>query len=276
MSASERLGVIGDPIAHSLSPAMHAAALEAAGLDWTYEAHRVAGPDLPEWWLTVGRRLRGFNVTIPHKTAVSALVDDVDTVCHATGAVNTVLRAGHRTRGYNTDPVGFLCALSEAGFNPFGANVLVFGAGGAARGVVHALEPLARRIVVANRSVESAQRLRGERLEAVSLDDASLPARVRQADLLVNATPMGMRHLADVSPLPQGATIRSETFVSDLVYGHDTPLLRTARRCGCVVQDGLEMLIQQGAESFRLWTGVEPDIAAMRRACRDRMEILSC
>jgi shikimate dehydrogenase len=261
----ERLGVIGDPIGHSLSPIMHRAALDDAGLEWTYDAHLVPVGSLGAWMRSTGRDMRGFNATIPHKVALLDHVESVDRAARTIGAVNTVVREAGGFRGFNTDPAGFRAALAGLDFDQSGALIVVFGAGGAARSVVYALRPFVSRIVVVNRDVGRARTL--EAADAsLALDDGDLRPLVREADLLVNATPMGMSHLADASPLPAGTELRPEAVVMDLVYGRVTPFLATALQWGCRCTDGLEMLVQQGAESFRLWTRREPNIEAMRSA----------
>jgi shikimate dehydrogenase len=266
LKSTERLGVIGDPIGHSLSPAIQRAALDDAGLTWTYDAHRVAVDELVEWLASVGRSMRGFNATIPHKVALLGQMDELDPAATSIGAVNTAAHHGTGLRGYNTDPTGFLAALATLPLDARATRVLVFGAGGAARAVVYALRPVASEIVVASRDARRAAMLSPD--AALALDDPALRAAIREADLLVNATPMGMSHLPDATPLPVGTELQPETAVMDLVYGRDTPLLATARDVGCRCADGTEMLVQQGAESFRLWTGQEPNVEVMREALK--------
>jgi shikimate dehydrogenase len=244
---------------------MQQAGLVAAGLPWTYDAYHVSAGALPGWLNTTGRDLRGFNATIPHKISLMAYMDELDPAAGSIGAVNTVVHVANGLRGYNTDPAGFLLALAAMRFDARGAAVVVFGAGGAARAVLYALRPHTSRITIASRDVRRARAIARDE-GAVALGDPVVSADVRDADLLVNATPMGMSHLPDASPLPMGTELRSETAVMDLVYGRDTPLLMTARQTGCRCADGREMLVQQGAEAFRLWTGREPNVDVMREA----------
>ncbi|HLJ69364.1 MAG TPA: shikimate dehydrogenase [Chloroflexota bacterium] len=265
----DRYAVIGDPIDHSLSPAMQRAAFERAGIDACYEAINVPAGDL-ESALPRLRDLRGFNVTVPLKELLVRRLDEVDPAAQVIGAVNTVVLRRGRLHGYNTDPAGFSATLQRLGRRDGWSRVVVFGAGGAARAVLYSLAGLADRVVVVNRSLDRAEGvmalLNGKGVVMLPAD-SRLPAEIADAGLLVNATPQGMKHLSDLSPLPTSIALRPETDVIDLVYGRMTPLLRAARTAGCRFLDGLEMLVHQGAASFRLWTGVEPDIDAMRSAC---------
>lgn len=266
--------VIGDPIEHSLSPRMQIAAFDAAHLSGTYQALRVTAGELAGTvaWLR-RNRYRGFNVTIPHKRTIVPLLDRVHQSARTTGAVNTVAREDDELVGHNTDIEGFDMALSVLAGSDWSGPALVFGAGGAARAVVVALAKRGCRIAVSNRTPEAIPALAAQVGYAISpvrgADECV--AAVAKADLLVNATALGMGNLARLSPLPAGARFRPGTFAIDLVYGNETPFMRTARDGGCRVQDGVEMLVRQGAAAFQIWTGVEPDIAAMRAACRARL-----
>lgn len=275
----ERYAVIGDPIEHSLSPAMQTAAFASAGLDAVYEAHRIPPARLAAHMARFREAYAGLNVTIPHKETVLRQLDQVDPVARSLGAANTLVCRGGRLVGYNTDPAGFQALLSGAAADEPGALAVLFGAGGAARAVLHVLLGLGDRVVLVNRDERRAvarAALDPLRVEVVPRDDRRLPGLLSRADIVVNATPLGMRHLAYESPLPPGAALAQRAVAIDLVYGRLTPFLRTARDQGCVAVDGLEMLVQQGAESFRLWTGGEPDIDAMRAACLQQIEEAEC
>jgi shikimate dehydrogenase len=266
----ELLAVIGYPVDHSLSPAMHNAALSAAGLPPKYEALRLSPSELTSFMPMARKYYRGLNVTIPHKLHILPLLDDLSAEARSVGAVNTVVNTESRLVGYNTDPEGFRATLRAIGFDPHGSRVVVFGAGGAARAVIDVLGAEGAQITVANRRWQPALRLASE-IDAVShslsLDDPRLAAFVHRADILVNATPMGMGHLADENPLPANAGMRKGTVLIDLIYGRETPFLRAARLQGCRTADGLEMLVHQGAAAFRLFTGLEPNVEVMREAC---------
>jgi shikimate dehydrogenase len=281
------VGVLGWPVEHSRSPAMHNAAFEALGLDWRYELLPVEPVGFDAFVRELpARGFAGANVTIPHKLRALVLADRASPVAHATGAANTLSFSDSGIEAENTDVAGFLAALRErAPAAPAGMSAIVLGAGGAARAVVYALlEAGAARIGIWNRTPERAAELvqdlsqiRGPaRLEVV--ESAQLP----RADLLVNATSVGMRHAADedglkdaasgVKELPLSADVWGDRqIVVDLVYRQDgTPLARLARSRGAVCVDGFDVLVHQGAASFRLWTGKEAPLGAMRSGARHR------
>ena len=256
-------GVIGSPVAHSLSPAIHNAAFAALGLDWTFAAFEV-GPGDVERALDGMRALglRGLSVTMPHKEDVARLVDDLSEDGAALGAVNCVLPRDHRLVGENTDGPGFIDALRDAAFDPVGARCVVIGAGGAARAVVLALARAgAREVGVANRTAsrgETAASLAGGAGSTVELDAVS------GADLVVNATPIGM--VDDALPLDP-ERLGAGQLVADLVYHPAvTPLLAAAAARGATPLNGLGMLVHQAARAFELWTGETPPIPVMRAA----------
>jgi shikimate dehydrogenase len=279
------VGVLGWPVSHSRSPAMHNAAFAELGLDWRYELLPVEPErfgafvrDLP------GRGFAGANVTIPHKMRALALADRPSDVAAATGAANTLVFRDGAIEADNTDVEGFLAALRErAPGAPEGMDALVLGAGGAARGVVYALiEAGAACIYVWNRHRKRAEELvhdfshlpAGMRLKAVE------PPDMPSADLLVNATSVGMPASdADSAAewgegfkeLPLSADVWGDRqIVVDLVYRQGgTPLQRLARARGAVSIDGFDVLVHQGAASFRAWTGLEAPLGAMRRGAKD-------
>ena len=277
------VGVLGWPVAHSRSPAMHNAAFEALGLDWRYELLPVE----PERFETFVRELpgRGFvgaNVTIPHKLRALALADRASDVARATGAANTLIFSEGRIDAENTDGAGFLAALRErAPKAPEGMEALVLGAGGAARGVVYALlEAGAARVYVWNRHPERARELVQDLSQAGERRlEATEAPRAADAGLVVNATSVGMKNGAGSASgptegfkeLPLSADVGGDRqIVVDLVYRQDgTPLARHVRSRGAVCVDGFDVLVHQGAASFRLWTGLEAPLGAMRRGAKD-------
>jgi len=267
------LGIIGHPVGHSLSPAMQNAALAACGLDYVYVPFDVHPDSLGE--AVAGLRalgVSGFNVTIPHKSAIMAYLDGLDVTSETAGAVNTVHNAGGRLIGYNTDGDGFVRSLAEdLLFDPASRIIVVAGAGGAARGAIAALcRAGAARVVIANRSFDRASQLadmlghhlNGTILSVVSGED-DLRFWMQRADLLVNATSIGMNgdmieyiHLSD---LPGHAR------VYDMVYTPAvTPLLDQAKRRGLRHVNGVGMLAGQGELAFHLWTGSPPPQGLMR------------
>ena len=258
--------VIGDPIRHSISPALHNAAFRALGLDWAFLAFPVAAGGAAE--AIVGMRalgIEGLSVTMPHKEAVAASVDRLTPTAERLGAVNTVARHGDSLLGDNTDGQGFLDALRlDYGLDPGGSRCVVVGAGGAARAVVLALAGAgAAEVVVVGRSSEraaAAAALAGPVGRTGAAEEAA------GADLVVNATPLGMAgHPA--GPPVDPAHLGPGHVVVDLVYHPAiTPLLEGARRRGATAVNGLSMLIHQAACAFRLWTGEDPPLEVMSAA----------
>jgi shikimate dehydrogenase len=257
-----RLGVAGWPVAHSRSPAMHNAALEAVGLDsWRYQLLPLP-PDLFAETVCAlpGAGFAGINVTIPHKEAALALADEATATARAIGAANTLTFADGGVHADNTDAPGLLAALGDE--RP--ATAVVLGAGGSARAVVHALSHVGAAVKVWNRDAQRARSLAGE-FGAEAVQD--LPP----ADLLVNCTSVG---LADPSSTFKDLPLRADALgeyacVVDLVYrAGGTGLLREAQRHGARVIDGIEVLVRQGALSFERWTGRAAPLEVMRRAAR--------
>ena len=266
--------MIGHPISHSLSPRMHNASFASRGLDFLYLPLDVRPEALPA--AVAGLKalgFRGFNVTMPHKEAILPLLEEVDATSRLSGAVNTVVVEGGLLLGVNTDGRGFLEACGESGIDFDDARVLVVGAGGAAAAISAAvLDAGARRVRLLNRSAWRAERL-GRRLgqafpqAGVSVHPAEEPeVAIRGADVIVNATYLGMED-GDPLPVPPASLIEGMA-VCDAVYrrGVETPLVRLARERGLPTVAGERMLLYQGVQAQRLWTGREPDVGAMSRA----------
>ncbi len=262
-----RLGLIGYPLAHSVSPAMHRAALRAVGLEGSYRLLETPPGELESRVMEVRRAYRGVNVTVPHKVAVMPYLDAVSPEAQAIGAVNTIVNEAGRLIGHNTDAPGFARALEAAGVTARGMWAVVLGAGGAARAVVYALVQAGARVRVANRTFARAAALaEAFGAEAVPFEGPAFAQAVRAADLLVNATSVGLND-PNASPIPEGVWPR--VAVVDIVYNPlETRLLREARAAGLVAVDGLGMLVWQGALAFELWTGRKAPVAAMRAAAR--------
>ena len=279
---SLKLGIIGYPIGHSISPVFQQAALDHCGIDGSYQAYEVAPDSLEKFFQDLRHPdFLGINVTVPHKEAVIPYLDEVDDWATAAGAVNTVVNRDGRLSGHNTDGSGFLRALKVgAGFYPQGSCVLVLGAGGAARGVVLALvRDGVASLTVANRTLERAERLtelaQAARVqcEAIPLSGHELSDAAAAADLIVNCTTIGMSHGPDEtgSPLSAGQ-IPSTALVNDLVYNPlETPLLREAQSAGARVLGGIHMLVYQGAASFEMWTGRDAPVDVMLEAATKAM-----
>jgi shikimate dehydrogenase len=268
------LGVIGHPIGHTLSPRMHNAAFAASGLDYVYVPMDVKPENLPEAVTGLGALgFRGFNVTMPHKETILPLLDEVDGAARVSGAVNTVTIEYGLLRGTNTDISGFVEACGEAGVSFAGARVLLVGAGGAAAAIaVAVLSEGAPELRILNRSRWRADNLQ-DRLRraypeaAVSVHEAGDPQRATPgADVIVNATYLGMKD-DDPLPVPAGC-LEANTVVCDAVYrpGGETGFVRLAKERGLCTVSGGRMLLYQGVQAQRIWTGREPDVRAMSRA----------
>jgi shikimate dehydrogenase len=263
-------GLIGDPVIHSLSPAMHNAAFAALDLDYTYLAFRVDGRnvDLALAGLKV-LGARGLNVTVPHKTTVLPFLDAMSPDAQRIGAVNTIVNEGGKLTGYNTDITGFYQALEAAGFDPQGKRAVVLGTGGAARAAAHALASMGARSIIISRqgSLEKGKYLaRAIGGGASAAEITGLTESLNGAVLLVNATSAGMYPRSEETLVPAGL-LKPELTVFDVVYTpRETRLLRDAKNTGCAVIEGLEMLVYQGAASFELWTGRKAPLDIMRQA----------
>ncbi len=278
-----RVGLIGMPLGHTLSPVMFQAAFQHVGLNWQY----LPLPVRPEALADAVRGLlaldfAGFNVTIPHKQAVMPLLARVKPRAAAIGAVNLVTRTPEGWQGDNSDADGWRAALMQHGF-VFTAKTraVVAGAGGAARAVIYAmLECGVCHITIANRSAESAAKLIADfgqifplaELTQVKLDVTTLVEAVHNSDLLVNTTPLGCYPHDAESIWQMDAPIPKTCVVSDLVYRPlATKLLLQARASGAMAVDGLEMLLHQGAAAFKAWTGQDAPLDVMRIACHEAL-----
>jgi shikimate dehydrogenase len=277
-----RVGLIGDPVAHSFSPEMQQAAFDALRIDAAYELWHTSAAQLAERVHSLcNKAYVGANVTIPHKEGVLSLVDKVDALAARIGAVNTIVRRDSDLYGYNTDAPGLLHALYEQGVGELradgnvslrGYTVVLLGAGGAARGAAFATaEAGVEQLVILNRHLERAQLLAAEvqphcDKPVFSLSDSALLIP-HPASIIINATPVGMHD--DTSPLPVDVLARfdPDTFVYDMIYNpSQTYLLCQARTMGLRAANGLSMLLHQGALSFSLWTNQPAPLAVMRKA----------
>lgn len=275
--ASEEIknfGILGFPIGHSLSPKMHTAAFQAAGFpNYNYIPIPVQTGRL---LLAVdglkGLGFRGANVTIPHKTTIMKFVDAVDSDAMIIGAVNTLVNDGGMITGYNTDVTGFLKSLTEAQFMPEDCNAVILGAGGAARAVLWGLcKRRAGYITFGVRNPKKAQALVDDfcvygSIEVMDWNSDEFKETLQAADILINTTPLGMYPNIDAMPpvdlklLPEGA------LVYDIVYNPaKTKLLQEAEKLGYPTLNGLNMLLLQGEEAFRLFTDELPDLNVMKK-----------
>jgi shikimate dehydrogenase len=271
--------LIGYPVSHSVSPAFQQAAFDALGIDGRYEAWETP-PD--ELGIAVERLrsgdLYGANVTVPHKVAVMRLVDEPDPIAERVGAVNTIVNRDGRLLATNTDVAGILGTLHDADVSLEGCRVALVGAGGAARAVVAAMRAArVARVTVINRTPENASTLADVAGDAIDMrfapleaDDATFQSAIRTADVVVQSTSVGMLHgpAEGQTPVPAGL-LHAGQVAFDLVYvPEETPFLRAASKAGARAVGGLGMLVHQGAESFRLWTGREPPLDVMVTAAK--------
>jgi shikimate dehydrogenase len=259
-------GLIGDPVAHSLSPIMHNAAFRALGIDASYELWQTDAGNIDARIARVRLEdVLGANVTVPHKQAVMARMDEVSDTARQIGAVNTIVKTGAGLRGDNTDAFGFRRSIEMAYPDLSPKRAIVLGAGGASRAVIVALQEMRlEHIVLSNRTEARAQSLGAEfGVEVIPWDSVAERA-FPGADLVVNATALGWH---DEMPIDETALDRlpEGALVMDLTY-RETPLLRAAKGRGHHALDGLGMLIHQGARSFELWLGQEAPVEVMRDA----------
>jgi shikimate dehydrogenase len=267
--------LVGDPVAHSLSPAMQNAAFAALGLPHRYELLRASTDDLPAAVQRIrGDEVLGANVTIPHKERVARFLDETEETARRIGAVNTIFKRAGTLRGDNTDGPGFGDALAERDVDVSGQRILLLGAGGAARACADHLIRARAHVVITNRTRERGEDL-VEAVRASVPEDfgdgqlhsyAGLSWPVRSLDdyeVVVNATSLGL-HGED--PLAEVELPRRMTIVDIVATAEETPLIARARAAGCVIVDGLLMLLHQGARAFRLWTGLDAPVGAMRAA----------
>ncbi|MEI7635491.1 MAG: shikimate dehydrogenase [bacterium] len=277
ITAQTRLtGLIGHPVAHSLSPAMHNTEFERLGLNYIYMAWDVA-PGLVGNAVNglVALNAAGFNVTIPHKQCVMQFLDEISPDALLIGAVNTVTIIGGKTCGCNTDAQGWLDDISQD-ISLAGRTICVLGAGGAARAVCAASGRAGvRKILIGCQPSDAkpsedlasgmASHFRKLDREWMSFDNPAFPAALRECDIVVNATPVGMERGTPIPPM----WLCAKHYVYDVIYNRgETELLSHARKLGCATRNGLGMLARQGARAFELWTAVKPDACRMEEILR--------
>lgn len=271
-SSSKVYAVIGDPIAHSKSPLMHNAALQAMEVNGVYTAFHVKPEQLE--YAVAGIRalgLGGVNVTIPHKERVMAYLDEVDGSAQVIGAVNTIVHRDGKLHGHNTDGLGYVRSLKEEMQADIpSSRIVIIGAGGAARGIAHALlTEGCKELIIANRTVERAQSLADDlsgfgNVRAVMLGDAPAIAP-HDVDIIIQTTSVGMHPHIEASPV-SAEWLQAHMLVSDIIYNPlETALLQAAKAKGCRIHNGLGMFVHQGAIAFELWTGLKAPTALMRQ-----------
>jgi len=275
------VGIIGDPVKHSLSPLMHNAAFRYLNLDYVYVPFEVKKSNLEE--AIFGARslnIKGLNVTIPHKTEVIKYIDSLDTSARLIGAVNTIKFDDKTSMGYNTDGVGAIKAIEEV-MKVKNKKIVILGAGGAARAVsFQMLLKDVKMLVIANRTQKNGLKLKEDLLESIDgnvkcigLDD-ELKDDLRDAHILINTTPIGMYPNVNQESLVKSEMMHEDLLVNDLVYNpHKTSLLKEAEKAGLRTISGIKMLIYQGIESFKIWTGVTPPFHIFEKALMEELGI---
>jgi shikimate dehydrogenase len=274
--------VIGDPIEHTLSPVMHNAAFEKLNLDFVYLAFRVRREELKD--AIAGARsldIHGLNVTMPHKTAIMEHLDKIDSTARSIGAINTIHNAGGRLVGYITDGVGAINALKEKGVVPEGKKMLLLGAGGAGKAIAFHAAQEVEELKILNRTAHKAKELAEvlrkkyyKKVSGNSLSSEVLKKELERADILVNATSVGMHPDVD-SSLVDPSWLRPELCVMDIIYNPlETKLSRDAKSMGAKVVSGIEMLVYQGAASFEIWTNHRAPVEVMKKAILNRLSQL--
>jgi len=269
-------GLLGDPVEHSLSPSIQNAAFQHLGLDYVYVVFTVRRENLEDAILGVrSLGFHGLNLTMPHKIDVIRYLDELDETAKNVGSVNTILHKDGRLIGYTTDGIGALNALKCNGVNPSGKKIVILGAGGASRSVSFTLAKEAEELVILNRTLIKAEKLvndlsslldDGAKVRAGGLNNETLKKELEDADILVNATSVGMHPKETESPVDP-SFLRPHLVVFDLVYEPlETRLLREARKVEAKTINGLTMLVHQGAASFEIWTGEKAPIEVMMEA----------
>ncbi len=265
-------GIIGDPVAHSMSPIMHNAAFRELGLDFIYVAFQVSQNDLKEAVSGIrSLNIKGINVTIPHKVTIMPYLDRFEPLAKEIGAVNTVVNEAGTLTGYNTDAPGFLQALDSNGVDPKGKRVIILGAGGAARAISFALAENGAHLIILNRTYDTADKLAhhlrqkyNNQIQALPLNKESLAQTIKGGYLLVNTTSVGMSPNTAGTPVETRLLTR-ELIICDIVYHPlETRLLKEAQRIGAKTISGLDMLVWQGVFAFEKWTGQRPPESIMK------------
>ena len=268
MDSTKTVGLIGWPVEHSRSPAMHNAAFAALGLAWRYI---LLPTPLDQLAAVIARirsgELQGANVTIPHKQAVMAYLDEIDPAARAVGAVNTIVKQEERLIGFNTDTFGFKRSLIETGVEVADQPCAILGAGGSARAVVYVLQELGAHITMYARDVEKARAVHANCRSLNTLREIDPATKV-----IVNTTPVGLSPNIEASPWPDDLPLPKNALIFDLLNNPArTKFMQQAKRAGLRAVNGWNMLLYQGAAAFAKWTGIEPPTDVMKRALAESM-----
>jgi shikimate dehydrogenase len=272
-------GIIGDPVEHTLSPAMQNAAFNDLKLDFIYVAFRVKKEELENAMNGVrSLGIHGLNITMPHKSAVIGYLDKIDPTAKFINAVNTVLNDDGKLLGFNTDGSGALKALKENGVDPKKKKLLLLGAGGAANAIAFHAAQEVEELVILNRTAEKAERLAealrkkfSKQITGKSLSANHIKEELKNADILINATSVGMHPNINQSPV-RPEWLRPDLCVMDIVYNPiETKLAKDAKAKGARVISGVEMLTHQGAASFEIWTSHPAPVKVMKKTVLNKL-----
>jgi shikimate dehydrogenase len=271
--------LIGYPVSHSMSAVMQNAAFNHLNLQYKYQLRSVNSEELRDFVAGELRsiKIRGANVTIPHKVTVMPFLDEFDASAKAIGAVNTIVNDAGKLKGYNTDGTAALRAITEVFGSINEANIVMLGAGGAARAVGYQLSRNTKQLTIFNRDIYNAENLanrlqQGSSSKISVVNQSQLERVIKSANILINTTPIGMEPYPDESPI-EPSMLHPNLLVFDLVYNPKrTRLIRDAELAGSRILSGVKMLAYQGSEAFRLWTGVEPPEALMMTAINACLE----
>jgi shikimate dehydrogenase len=270
-------GVIGNPVEHSLSPAIQNAAFEKLRLDGVFLAFEVAPEEVENALRGMhGLGICGLNVTMPYKSTVIPYLDEIDSTAELLASVNTIANEAGKLRGFSTDGIGALKALEENGLTLSGKKIVLLGSGGAAKAIAFALAEKVEKLILLNRNSEKSGELVKllkkkfkKEISSNLLTEENMQESILEADILVNATSVGMFPNTELS-LVKSDLLKSSMTVLDIVYNPlETKLSKEAKQVGAKVISGLEMLLYQGAASFEIWTGQKAPVEVMRKAALD-------
>lgn len=274
------VGLIGNPIEHSISPPMHNAAFQESDLDFAYVTFKVEKADIEKALDGIrGLEIEGINVTIPHKSTVNKYLDEIEDTAEKIGAVNTIKRDGKKLKGFNTDGKGVLKTLRKEIGGIKNKNILLLGAGGAARAIGFTLAENGANLTISNRTESKAKELASEISKKTSNEVNQIPQNkkelrkaIRDSKILINSTSVGM-YPNEGETLIESDSMHENLIVMDIVYNPlKTRLLEEAEKAGAKTIPGLRMLVHQGAASFKIWTGQEAPVKAMWEAAEEALK----
>ncbi|MFC1500832.1 shikimate dehydrogenase [Elusimicrobiota bacterium] len=260
------IGIFGYPIKHTFSPAMHNAAFKVSGLNFIYTPFEISPNNLSKAISCVKKfNIHGLNITVPHKENALKFIDKADPLAKKIGSINTIVNKNGVLTGYNTDGKGFIKDIKNCGFNPIKKTALLMGAGGAGKAVAAALSwSGAKKIYITDKSQTLARKLVSKIKNSKHFPMSKIKEKIEEADIVINATPIGMKN--SKQSLINKNLLRKNLFVYDLVYNHETRLIKDAKKIGAKAYNGIGMLLYQGVLAFELWTGKKAPVSIMRKS----------